>query len=127
MHWRAQPPAPLAAERRPSRNAQYLNIRNASVNGSVQLQTRDFVLHQQLATFQSHDLKIIDRWVGPRFADFRLEGPMTSFQFRKMGFYGHVVEFSSVSFVPDGTYTTPKRPYFEARFLMMQRNNPRFA
>jgi len=55
------------------------NIRNASVEGSIQLQARDFVLHQQLATFQCHDLKIVDRWMGPRFVDFRLEGPMTSF------------------------------------------------
>jgi hypothetical protein len=71
------------------------------VDASVQLQPRDFVLHQQLATFQCHDLEIIDRWVGPRFVNFRLEGPMTSFQFRKMGFYGHVVQFSSVRLVPD--------------------------
>jgi hypothetical protein len=40
--------------------------------------------------------------VSPRFANFRLEGPMTSFQFRKMGFYGHVVEFSSASWCLTG-------------------------
>jgi hypothetical protein len=97
---------PLAADRRPSRDAQSLNIRNVSVDASVQLQPRDFVLHQQLATFQCHDLKIIDRWVGPRFVNFRLEGPMTSFQFRKMGFYGHVVQFSSVRLVLTGQYYT---------------------
>ena len=37
----------------------------------------------------------------PRFGNFRLEGPVTLFQFRKMGFYGHVVEFSFVRSLPD--------------------------
>jgi hypothetical protein len=90
----------LAEKGQASRGALSLRIRDASMEGSVELQTCDFVLHQQLATFQFHDLKIIDRWVGPCFVDFRLKGPVTSFQFRKMGFDGHVVEFSSVSW-PD--------------------------
>ena len=89
-------PARRSAERQPDRHL-VCKFANASVERCFRLQARDFVLHQQLATFQCHDLKIIDRWVGPRFIDFCLKGPMTSFQFRKMGFYGHVVEFSSVS------------------------------
>jgi hypothetical protein len=32
--------------------------------------------------------------MSPGFIDFRLKRPMPSFEFRKMGFNGHVVEFS---------------------------------
>jgi len=64
------------------------------MNQRVHLQACDFVLHQQLATFQLYDLEIVDRRMGPGFCDFRFEDPMPSFQFRKMRFYGHVGGFS---------------------------------
>jgi hypothetical protein len=63
------------------------------MDSSIVLQPCDFVLHQQLATLQRHDLKIIDRWMGAGFADFCFQGPVPSLQFRKMGFYGHVRGF----------------------------------
>jgi hypothetical protein len=53
------------------------------------LQAGDFVLHQQLATLQLHDVKIVDRRMRAGFDYFRFQGPMPSFQFRKMRCYGH--------------------------------------
>ena len=41
---------------------------------------------------------------------------MTPFQFGKMGFYGHVLKFSSVRLVPDRKHITPETPYSEAGF-----------
>jgi hypothetical protein len=71
------------------------------VNESVLLQTRDFVLHQQLATLQLYDLEIVNRRMRTGFADFRFQSPVPSFKFRKMRLYGHVVGFSSVRSLPD--------------------------
>ena len=76
-------------------------LRNALVESAIHLQTCDLVLHQQLATLQFHDLKIIDRGMCPGFIDFCLKRPMPSFEFRKMGFNGHVVEFSFCQTEPD--------------------------
>jgi hypothetical protein len=67
---------------------------HTSVNGRIRLQARYFVLYQQLATFQFNDLEIVDRRVITGFSEFRFQGPMPSFQFRKMRFYGHVGGFS---------------------------------
>jgi hypothetical protein len=64
--------------------------------------------------------------MGPRFVNFRLESPMTSFQFRKMGFYGHVVQFSSVRLMPDRAILH-RNGGISKRDLMMQSRNPRFA
>jgi hypothetical protein len=64
------------------------------VNASVPLKPCDFVLYQQLATFQFHDLEIIDGWMGAGFGNFRFQSPVPSFQLRKMRFYGHVGGFS---------------------------------
>lgn len=86
----------------------------ASVDKSFLLQAGYFVLHQQLATLKCHDLKIIDRWMGPRLIKFSFEGPMAFYQFRKMGFYGHVVQFSFVS-CADNTYYTGSAG-FRSRF-----------
>jgi hypothetical protein len=36
--------------------------------------------------------------MGLSFVDLRLEGPVTSLQFGKMSFDGHVLGFSSVSY-----------------------------
>ena len=60
----------------------------------VHLQARDFVLYQQLATLQLDNFEIVDRRVGAGFGYFRFQGPMPSFQFRKVRFYGHVGGFS---------------------------------
>jgi hypothetical protein len=64
------------------------------MDGRVHLQACDFVLYQQLATFQLNDLEIVDRRMCPGFGDFSFQGPVPSFQFRKMRFYGHVGGFS---------------------------------
>jgi hypothetical protein len=64
-----------------------LSYSNAtSVNETVHLQARDFVLHQQLATFQLHDLKIVDGRMRAGLGNFSVQGPVPPFQFRKMGF-----------------------------------------
>jgi len=65
-----------------------------SVDGPVHLQPRDFVLHQQLATLQLYDLEIVDRRMRSGLVEFSFQGPMPSFQFRKMRLYGHVGGFS---------------------------------
>src|SRR5262249_16189098 len=52
-------------------------------------QARDFLLHWQLPTLQLHDLKIVNRWMRAGFDYFRFQGPIPSFQFRKMRRYGH--------------------------------------
>ena len=62
--------------------------------------------------------------MGPCFIDFRFEGPMTPFQFGKMGFYGHVLKFSSVRLVPDTRHTTPESHYFEAGFYAAKQQSP---
>src|SRR5258707_2084505 len=76
-------------------------LNETSVNETVHLQARDFVLHQQLATFQLPDLKIVDRRMRAGLGNFRFQGPMPPLQFRKMGFYGHVGGFSSARSLPD--------------------------
>jgi hypothetical protein len=80
-------------ERRPSNNSA-TKLSQHSVNDCVHLEACDFVLYQQLATFQFHDLEIIDGGMGAGFVEFRFQGPMPSFQFRKMRFDGHVGGFS---------------------------------
>jgi hypothetical protein len=50
----------------------------------------DFVFHQQFATFQLNDLEIVDRPMSVGFGYFRFQGDMTSFQFRKICFCGHI-------------------------------------
>src|SRR5919198_4863702 len=92
LFWPDRPPPSMRLERRPDRNSA---THATSVNDTVHLQARDFVLHQQLATLQLHDLKIVDRRMRASFGNFRLERLMPSFEFRKMGFYGHVGGFSS--------------------------------
>jgi hypothetical protein len=92
------------------------------MDSSIVLQPCDFVLHQQLATLQRHDLKIIDRWMGTGFADFCFQGPVPSLQFRKMGFYGHVRGFSSASCTTANA--TPLRPAFEASFHCAVHQSP---
>jgi hypothetical protein len=84
------------------------------MDSSIVLQPCDFVLHQQLATLQRHDLKIIDRWMGTGFTDFCFQGPVPSLQFRKMGFYGHFWGFSSASCsdVKSYTFVGPFRSLF---------------
>jgi len=64
------------------------------MNERVHLKSRDFVLHQQLATFQFYDLEIVDRWMGLGFSNFGFQDPMPFFKFRKMRLYGHVGGFS---------------------------------
>jgi hypothetical protein len=86
-----------SANCRPVGEASSFTSSRRLVDGCVRLQTRDLVLHSQLATLQCHDLQIIDRRMGLSFVDLRLEGPVTSFQFGKMSFDGHVLGFSSVS------------------------------
>jgi hypothetical protein len=54
------------------------------------LQAGDFVLYQQLATLQLHDLEMVDRRTSAGFDYFRFQGSMLSFQFRKMRCYGHI-------------------------------------
>jgi hypothetical protein len=65
-----------------------------SVHGYIRLQAYDFVLYQQLATFQFNDLEIVGRRVITGFGYLSFQVPMPSFQFRKMRFYGHVGGFS---------------------------------
>src|SRR5687768_16409472 len=65
-----------------------------SVNQRALLQTRDFVLHHQLATHQLYDFEIVDRRKRTGFVDFRFQGPVPPFKFRKMRLYGHVEGFS---------------------------------
>jgi hypothetical protein len=101
-----------------------LNIPAASVDKSFLLQAGYFVLHQQLATLKCHDLKIIDRWMGPCFIKFGFEGPMAFYQFRKMGFHGHVVQFSSVS-CADSTYYTGTAEFRRPIFMMHRSNRHR--
>src|SRR6266481_904624 len=54
------------------------------------LRAGDFVLYQQLATLQLHDLEMVDRRMRVGFDYFRFQGPMSPFQFRKMRCYGHI-------------------------------------
>jgi hypothetical protein len=75
--------------------------RDALVDDSVHLQARDFVLHQQLAALQLHDLKIVDRRMRAGFGNFRFQRPVPSLKLRKMRLYGHVGGFSSVRLLPD--------------------------
>ena len=53
------------------------------------LKTRYFVFQQQLAAFQLNDFQIIDPRVSTGFSNFYFQGPMPSFQFRKMRFCRH--------------------------------------
>jgi hypothetical protein len=93
------------------------------MDNSLVLQPCDFVLHQQLATFQRHDLKVVDRGVGTGFIDFGFQSPVPSLQFRKMGFYGHVRGFSSAC------CTNARMLHLHARFskrdFIVQCTNPR--
>jgi hypothetical protein len=117
-----RPLGSFVAEQQSSRNRSVLSFRSASVDRSVLLQARDFVLHQQLATLKGHDLKIVNRWVGPRFVDLRFKGPMAFLKFRKMGFHGHVGWFSSASCA--AWDTTPKSRVFEEGFHDAQQQSP---
>src|SRR6476661_3370724 len=72
-----------SANCRPVGEASSFTSSRRLVDGCVRLQTRDLVLHSQLATLQCHDLQIIDRRMGLSFVDLRLEGPVTSLQFGK--------------------------------------------
>jgi hypothetical protein len=54
------------------------------------LEARDLVLYLQLATLQLDYFQIIRRGMCERFADFRVERPMSFFQFRKMRLHGHM-------------------------------------
>jgi len=56
------------------------------VDGSGHLQTRDFVLYQQLATLQLFDLEIINRRMRPGFGNFGFQCPVLPLQFRKVRF-----------------------------------------
>jgi hypothetical protein len=53
-------------------------------------QEGDFVLYQQLATLQLHDLEMVNRRMRAGFDYFRFQVPMPSFQFRKMRCCGHI-------------------------------------
>jgi hypothetical protein len=64
--------------------------------------------------------------MGAGFGNFRFQGPMPSFQFRKMRFYGHVGGFSCVSSVPDRAIIHRCGP-FSKQLLIVRRNNPRSA
>src|SRR6516225_3338714 len=86
----------MRGERRPSRNSVTLLIkRDALVDETVHLQARDFVLNQQLAALQLHDLKIVDRRMRAGFGNFRFQRPVPSLKLRKVRLYGHVGGFSS--------------------------------
>jgi hypothetical protein len=63
--------------------------------------------------------------MGPGIIDFCLKRPMPSFEFRKMGFNGHVVEFSFARLNLTKTITREWAGY--EGHLMLQCNNPRFA
>src|SRR5262249_44270082 len=83
------------------RVATQLLVHAASVGAAVHLQARDFVLHQQLATLQLNDLKIVDRRMRAGFGNFSFQGPVPSLELRKVRLYGHVGGFSSVRLLPD--------------------------
>src|SRR5262249_6550393 len=53
-------------------------------------QTREFVLHLQLAALQFGDLEVVDGRMRHRVGNFLLERLMLPFQFRKMRLDGHV-------------------------------------
>jgi hypothetical protein len=69
-------------------------VQVASKIAALVLEACDFVLHQQLATFQFNDPEIVDRRMSAGFGYFRFQGAMSSFQVRKMRFYGHIGEVS---------------------------------
>src|SRR5262249_62202038 len=58
------------------------------------LQAGDFVLLQQLATLQLHNLEMVDRRMRVRFGYFRFQGPMPSFQFPQMRLFWNIWGFS---------------------------------
>src|SRR5262249_44110950 len=89
-HLKLSAQAALALDR--SRQVQGFEIAQGSPSDDSCLQACDFILHQQLATLQLHDLEIVDRRMGAGFDYFSFQGPMPSFQFRKMSFYGHIGE-----------------------------------
>jgi hypothetical protein len=62
----------------------------ASVNAGALPQPRDFVLQQQLATLQLHDLQTIRGWVRHGIIDFLFECLVPLFEFRKMRLHGHM-------------------------------------
>ena len=93
------------------------------MNDRIHLQPRDFVLYQQLATFQFHDLEIIDGWMGAGFGNFRFQKPVPYFQFRKMRFYGHVGGSPEVRLLPDPDSLHLFGP-FSKRVSIVRRNNP---
>src|SRR6516164_2269494 len=115
----------MRGERRPSRNSQLL-VNAASVDDAVPLQARDFVLHQQLATLQLNDLKIVDRRMRAGFGNFRFQGLVPSLELRKMRLYGHVGGFSSVRLLPDPGSVHRFAP-FSKWVPLVRRSNPRFA
>jgi 4-hydroxyphenylpyruvate dioxygenase-like putative hemolysin len=56
------------------------------MDGTDHLQTRDFVLHMQLATLQLFEFEIIDRRMRPGFGNFGFKCPVLPLQFRKVRF-----------------------------------------
>jgi hypothetical protein len=62
--------------------------------------------------------------MGAGFGDFRFQGPMPSFQFRKMRFYGHVGGFSSGQSCLNGINYTLFGLGFEAGFDCAAQQSP---
>src|SRR6266446_676345 len=108
----------MRGERRPSRNSATLYKRSASVDEAVHLQARDFVLHQQLAALQLHDLKIVYRRMRAGFGDFRFQGPVPVLELRKVRLYGHVGGFSSVRLLPDTQEVYTVLAHFRSGFRL---------
>jgi hypothetical protein len=92
------------------------------VDETVHLQARDFVLNQQLAALQLHDLKIVDRRMRAGFGNFRFQRPVPSLKLRKVRLYGHVGGFSSVRLLPDLKSIHRFDPFFK-RVPLVQRSN----
>src|SRR5262249_43486516 len=105
------------------RVATQLLVNAASVDDAVHLQARDFVLHQQLATLQLDDLKIVDRRMRAGFGNFRFQGLVPSLELRKMRLYGHVGGFSSVRLLPDPGSVHRFAP-FSKWVPLVRRSNP---
>ena len=60
------------------------------MNADVLTQTRDLVLHLQLAALEFGDPQVIGRWMCERFTDLVFQGLMAPFEFRKVRLNGHV-------------------------------------
>src|SRR5262245_26386993 len=60
------------------------------MHACVLAQARDLVLHLQLAALELHHLQVVDRRMRESFVYLVFEGPVASFEFRKMRLNGHV-------------------------------------